>query len=1199
MRKGALCAPLRTQGEAVTGLRYSPGVLTVHARDGLEPLVAALAGVLAEPLDDPMVPEWIAVPSAGTERWMRLALARRLGTAAGDGTGAGDGVAANITSVFPARLRDVVLAADPDGVDGDPWSVTGLTWALLDVLDRAAGAALAGPAGTLAPGATRYGRARRIADLFDRYGVHRPEMVRNWARQRDVDAAGDPLPAGATWQPHLWRQVREHIGVPSPAERLPELLRRVATGELELDLPPRLSLFGVSSIPGGTGYLDVLLAVAGSRDVHLFLLCPSPALVADAVRDVEAARPESAWIPRGEDPVRGDAHALLRSWARPSRDAAVLLAAAGLRLDGLPPAAAAAGPEPPAAAAAGPEPSADPAGPEPSVGASGAPAGLPLLARLQADLRSGRPSGVGEAPGVDDRSIQVHACHGPGRQVEVLRDAILHLLADDPTLSEDDIVVLTPDIDTFGPLVEATFGAPATPWGDHPAPVAPAAAASPPPRLRYVVTDRSLRATYPTFAALAVLVDLLGSRFRASATADFLALAPVRQRFGFDDDALSTINGWIESCAVRWGLDGDHRAGWALDPTFVAGTWRTVLDRLLVGVAATTDDLALAVGGILPEAVEGTDIALAGRLADVIGRLASLAADASEPRPAAAWCALLGAAADDLFAAPFDAPWQMERLHEVLDGIAAAAGVPGRPSEVDLTLADVRRLLVDHLSGVPRRPDFFRCGVTVSSLTPLRGVPFRVVCLLGMDDTAFGGGAVNGDDLVAAAPHVGDRDERADRRQALLEAVLAAGEHLVITRTGHNVVTNLEVPPCTPLAELLDAVAATVTAEARKATSAHITVVHPRQAFDPRAFIPGHFVPGTPWGFDGRALAGAVAVRGPRRAVTSFVTAPLAVGETPLVELADLRAVLRHPVREFLRRTLAVRLPDGGPIGEPVDDLPVSLIGLDKWLPAERLLALRAAGAGVELWSAREWARGSLPAGGIGDGLVTEISSTVEELLAVVDRLGGHGAVSTPIAVDVTLPDGTRVVGSVTDHGGARRGPLVVSFSQLKAKQRLDAWIDLIAAVATDPERPWQAAAVGRRQHPTKKDGATKTAHLLPSGADPEERRQRAVDALVVVVDLYRRALREPLPFFPDVSALVHQGKAAVGAWAQDPNRFDDSNDAYNDLVYGHLDASALVSLPSLDHDPPGPSPFRVQRYADTVWGAYDASVEPGEADQP
>ena len=296
-------------------------------------------------------------------------------------------------------------------------------------------------------------------------------------------------------------------------------------------------------------------------------------------------------------------HPLLRSWGRPYRERTVLLASAESR--GLPV----------------PVPVGDGDEAEDATATS-------LLARLQRDLRADRaPTGDFDLD-PSDRSIQVHSCHGPARQVQVLRDAILHLLADDPTLREEDIVVICPAVGEFAALVEAGFGTSA-----EEAVTAPDSA---PPRLLYRITDRSLRDSYPVIAALDSLLALVSGRFAASEVMEFIALPAVRRRFEFDGDALRTIADWIEEANVRWGLDGQHREPWGFPPEFSANSWRAALDRLLIGVAVSDDDLDLAPGGIAPLGVEGGDIAVAGRLADLVARLASMAEDMRRPRTAAA-----------------------------------------------------------------------------------------------------------------------------------------------------------------------------------------------------------------------------------------------------------------------------------------------------------------------------------------------------------------------------------------------------------------------------------------------------------------------------------------------------------------------------------------------------------------------------------
>ena len=260
-----------------------------------------------------------------------------------------------------------------------------------------------------------------------------------------------------------------------------------------------------------------------------------------------------------------------------------------------------------------------------------------------------------------------------------------------------------------------------------------------------------------------------------------------------------------------------------------------------MGIAASDDDLSLAPGDIAPLGVEGDDLPVAGRLADLVARLSGIESDMGRPRTVSAWCETLLDVVDQLFALDGSEQWQLDQLRWMIAEIGDEAQTGGgRPETVELSLAELRRLLDDRLKGAPRRSEFFRGGITVSSLTPLRWLPFRVVCILGLDEAGTGGATfADGDDLAAAAPFVGDHDPRLETRQALLEAVLAAGDNLVITRTGHNVRTNQKVPMATVLAELRDTISATLPAQRRVVDWARIETVHPCQAFDDRCFRRG------------------------------------------------------------------------------------------------------------------------------------------------------------------------------------------------------------------------------------------------------------------------------------------------------------------------------------------------------------------------
>ena len=347
-----------------------------------------------------------------------------------------------------------------------------------------------------------------------------------------------------------------------------------------------------------------------------------------------------------------------------------------------------------------------------------------------------------------DRSVQVHACHGRARQVEVLRDAILHLLAEDPTLEPRDVIVMCPDIETFAPLIQATFGAGEVSDDDDELEALPADLR--PPDLRVRLADRSLRQTNPVLGVVGRLLELAEQRLTASQVLDLADREPVRRRFRLDDDDLARLEDWVAASGIRWGLDAAHRAPFKLD-RLPAGTWRAGLDRVLLGVAMTEDDQPLFEGVLPLDDVESGAIDLAGRLAELVDRLQATLAAMSAPKSVTAWAAAIATAADALTAAaPRDA-WQRAELQRLLDDVVAEADVSGTAATTTLALPEVRALLAERLQGRPTRANFRTGHLTICTLVPMRSVPHRVVCLLGLDDGVFPRKAPrDGDDLILA-----------------------------------------------------------------------------------------------------------------------------------------------------------------------------------------------------------------------------------------------------------------------------------------------------------------------------------------------------------------------------------------------------------------------------------------------------------------
>ena len=1237
-------------------------MLHIHRAERADGLVEALADLVVAPIDDPMVAEVIAVPTHGVERWLAQRLAARLGVMAGRA----DGVCANVEFPFPGRLVSSAVAV-ASGVDRerDPWLPERAVWPLLEVVDQCVAepwlGSLAAHLGAGGPGrqdpdtgrrGRRFASVRHIADLYDSYGVHRPEMLCAWAQGLDTDGTMRTLPPDAAWQAELWRRLRDRVSVRSPAERLVGACDRLRGDPTVIQLPPRVSLFGLTRLPAS--YIQVLSALASGREVHLFLLHPSPALW-DEVAAVAGAQPRR-WR-RADDATAELAHnPLLASWAHDSREMQVVLGG----VEGV------------------------------AVGdhhhRRGDEPGSTLLQRIQADVRDDRSPPGRPLPGQpdhrpfldpDDRSVQVHACHGLARQVEVVRDAILHVLAEDPTLEARDVIVMCPDIEAFAPLVHATFGAGETDGdedigaatdpqsgagaGADPSPSpaagpdahladgpgagsagpgagpgpgadrAPATLHGRPPDLRVRLADRSLRQTNPVLGVVAELLDLGSGRLTASQVLDLASREPVRRRFGFDDDELAEIQGWATSTGIRWGLDAAGRAPFKL-AGLAANTWQSGLDRVLLGVAMADEQQRL-VGGVLPlDDVGSGDIDLAGRLAELIDRVQVALGDLSGPKTLDGWRQAIAGAADALTATAGRDSWQREQLEIMLDDVVTEATGDHLETAPTLSLPELRSLLADRLRGQPTRANFRTGHLTVCTLVPMRSVPHRVVCLLGLDEGVFPRKAArDGDDLLLGDPHVGDRDSRSEDRQLLLDALLAATDRLIITYAGRDERTNAERPPAVPVGELLDVVdqsvrtrppsdgSTTTGADASTMPARELIVVHhPLQPFDPRNFTVGRLVPAQAWSFDSVALQGAQALCGVRAVAPPFLQSALPSAPTDPVEVDQLVRFVQHPVKAFLRQRLGISLGDYS--DDVSDALPVQLDKLEEWGVGQRLLEARVNGADVERSVAAEIARGILPPGAFGQPILDGILPTVEDLVSAARALvaatpdrpdddGGDDLERGSIDIHLALSDGRTIVGTVPDV----RGSLLrsVTFSRVGPKHRLAAWVRFLALTAAYPDRGYHAATVGRA--PANGRGSRVTVAVIGAfEGDVEARRKLAVHHLEELVELFDRGMRQPLPLYCRTSAAYAGAlvsgkdaatavKAAHSAWESSWAFDKEDKELEHQLVLGGAAPfAALLEAAPLDDETgegwAGDEATRFGRHARRLWDGLLACEDLVEA---
>jgi exodeoxyribonuclease V gamma subunit len=845
---------------------------------------------------------------------------------------------------------------------------------------------------------------------------------------------------GSDWQAQLWRAITAGMrGLHPPAlgRALAAALPAAPTGML----PRRLSVFGVSTLP--PFHLRLLAELAGRIDVHLMILEPTPEWWGDieSEREVRRAKRKNRSAAMTFD--RGNP--LLASLGRTGRDFLH-------ELFELNPAQH------------------DDGFAEPSHGG--------MLATLQADLFHLREPERRPLP-AGDGSIQFHSCHSLMRELEVLHDQLLAMFEKDSTLLPKDILVMMPEITAASSFIEAVFD---TPEQEH-------------KRIPFTIADRGARCGSGLIDTFLRVLELGETRLPVSRVLAVLEDASVRRRFGISEGDLETIQRWVRDTAIRWGLDAAHRAECGL-PAIEQNTWCAGLDRLLLGYAFADGDAEL-FEGILPlEGVEGGESEIAGALAEFVDGLATTLRDLKTPRPLPEWQAMLRHVIQRFFdpgdAADYDTV-QLRRAIEEMGELGQLANF-----EEPVPLEVIRAHLASAIEAGERGAGFLAGCVTFCALKPMRSIPFKVICLLGMNDTAFPRHApALGFDLIAQEPRRGDRTLRDDDRHLFLETLLSARDTLYLSFTGQSARDNSAVPPSVVVSELLDYLGASF-------EPAPLVVKHPLQPFTTRYFSGGSL-----FSFSEENARAAAASMARHSGATPFLSEPLPEPGPGwrTVTIPQLTRFFRSPVEFFLRERLGVVLPREHEM--PEDEEPFVMDSLDRHRLTEVLAEQGFAGkqAGDFLPVAR--AGGRLPPGPAGDAVFYDAQRSAAEFVEVAAKWTG-GAQATSVEIDCNAGE-WRILGTIDGLHGGRH--VRARCATLKPKDLIAAWI---SHLLLNLERPVETIIV-----------ANDKAMSIQANAEAEER-------LLALLEFYGRGLRKPLKFFPETSHEYARQSLAGGA-GRDP----------------------------------------------------------------
>ncbi|MGC7411381.1 exodeoxyribonuclease V subunit gamma [Pandoraea pneumonica] len=1135
-------------------------------------LEAALLRDLAQAPGDPLHSETIVVPSVAVRRRLELDYADVFG------------VCANVRLAYLAQwLWDMAgkLLTVPES---SPFAPDRLVWPLYQCLAQPWVKTSPRLAGYLAEAddVMRFELAERLAHIYDQYLTYRPNWLERWQ-------SGDTIPVGGAagwgdvqrddevWQSELWRRALQHLDIRErhPTLRAIDQIEQLTPETLPSGWPARVSVFALSSMPP----LSMVMLKAMSRlmDVHLYVLNPCESYWFDIVPPSRLS-----YLKRRDGTAHREVgHPLLAEWGRQTQ----------AHIDAL---------------------YADLAQQAVEDRALFQPNTAPtLLAALQNgiltldDGRYGVPEGVGA-----DGSVEVHVCHSLARQIEVLHDRLLACFDEIPDLRPDDVLITVPDLGKAAPLIDAVFGT-AT------------------PRIPYLVTGLPPTRTNPVARAFASILALPQMRVAASDLVELARTDAVAQRYDLAGNVLDSIQNWLHAAGARrgWrgdallrldaqgaqrgkgssgdsgvsGVSGDSGAGRdaaGVAPALERHTLGDAMMRLFLGYALPDDALPvddwLPVGGI-----EGGRAELLGELARLIDDLDATAVALQTERTGLAWRDQLLAMLEQFFSddARFADDVAEVRMAIEQIGSAIADGAP----EVRVPVEVVARVLADALDD-PTRGGVPSGRVTFAAIPSLRSLPYRVVCMLGMDDGVLPG-RVRADefDLMRVLPQRGDRQRRDDERNLFLDLLLCAQDRFLITYTGRSVRDNAPLPPSTAVDELLDFTGQLLApasqgfhVDDQREARERLVVLHPLQPFSPAYFDGQHaalYSYDVSNGEAARQLATQLAAPVPEAPAAPFVSEPLpAVAQTHLT-LDDLLRFWRHPGRAWARDRLGLTL--GDVLTEVEDDEPFVLDWAGRDALAARLLPrlLRAdhGDARTRADAIERIARVSheLPGGATGAvwrrrelGGLRALASQVREALAE-----GTQEILTMLPLTPALPSGWQTTAGAQWHGDAtlsapcllqgrlapvsRYGLVMYRYGSMRPSDLLAAWLSHLALCAHLQQPEHAGLDVAAR---TLWYGEDDTFALRPV--------ENAETLLGQLVALYRLGQTRPLPFFARSAwKLASTGKPsdAQSQWEGSAFARGDADDPYTRLVWRGV-------------EDPLASPFDL--LANTVFGPLVAHLE-------
>ncbi len=1013
-----------------------------------------------------------------------------------------NGICANLSFYFPnVFLHNLYRKIITDIPEIVPFETDILTFTVMQTLpsclEEPGFASLAGYLRDKNDSLKLFQISKKIADLFEQYSIFRPAMIMRWD-QEDEDI----------WQARLWKKVVEKKGRLHPARLREILLKALRNGSVSAEkLPYRVSVFGISYLPAF--HMDIFAALSSLIEVNIYFLNPCREYWGNILSESEIHRVRKKYVntPGTTDELHLEkGNSLLASLGKQGRDFFEFISEINCNIY------------------------------EQFYAATG----TGMLAQIQNDiLEMCEKEFNGEKYQIDpaeDKSIRIHSCHGPMREIETLHDNLLDMFEDNSSLLPKDIIIMAPDIELYTPYIHAVFDSRGAPENYIP----------------FSIADRSASRESRIIDTFMALLDLKESRFGVNEVLDLLESPGIKEKFCPGKHDIDIIENWIRETNIRWGIDEAGKAKLDL-PALSGNTWKYGLERLVLGYAMPGYGKRM-FSGILPcDNIEGDNVKVLGRFLDFCEILFACAEGLNQTRSLGGWGKYLDGIIDDFFSPDDNRNTEIQIFRPIIKDLQLIENITGFNEKISLDVPKAH--ITGLLSNKSVSAGFMSGGVTFCSMLPMRSIPFKIICLIGMNHDAFPRDTQRlSFDLIAQHPKPLDRSRRDDDKYLFLEALLSARDRLYISYIGQSSQDNSVIPPSVLVSELIDYMVKNFAAPDEKIED-KIVVKHRLHAFSLDYFKnnPELFS----YSRENYNAAKALYMT-PKQSPTPFLSTRLAQPDNAgKIAIKDLFDFFSRPVEYFLNNRFGIYISKEAPFQDEKENF--NLDGLDRYTLGYNLVQESLSGTDPEDYLPVQKAEGRLPHGNVGDYLCRNLNA---DALNFAEKIKQNIKTNRLDHVEFSLDiKGCKLEGKLDDvyeHGIIKK-----RYGTARSKDLLISWLShLVFCSLRAPEKNRNFSGV---TFLVCKDSVRKFI--------PPENSYKILDDLITI---FLRGVCEPVKLFPEASLeyatqVLQKNKSPESAlifanriWRGNEYKQGESENPYHRLCFGR---SSLRTESPLDEE--------------------------------